>query len=153
MKYKCGAEEQFPQPVLLIHTTTPVQNLPQTLGQGYQTIMEYLGELQNQPAGAPFVAYYNMDMANLDIDIGFPVNGSLPAKGSIQSSKLPAGRIATCEYTGPYPEMAGAYDELNQFIKENGYEPTGVVYEFYLNEPGAVPPEELKTRIVFILKN
>ncbi len=153
MKYTCNVEEQFPQPVLLIHSTTAVQDLPQTLGHGYQAIMQYLEELQRQPAGAPFVAYYNMDMANLDIDVGFPVDGFLPAKEPIQSSSLPAGRVATCEYTGPYPGMAGAYEELNQYIKDHEYKPTGVVYEFYLNEPGKVPPEELKTRIVFILKD
>ena len=43
-------------------------------------IAQYLAEQSEQPAGAPFVAYYNMDMQNLDVEIGFPVTACLPVE-------------------------------------------------------------------------
>jgi effector-binding domain-containing protein len=49
--------------------------------------------------------------------------------------------------------MAPAYEELTQWISGHGYEATGTAYEFYLNEPGKVSPEQLQTRIVFPLKS
>ena len=152
MSYPCEAVEQPTQPVLSIRTRTPVQNLPQVLGKSYQNIIELLGELGESPAGAPFVAYYNMDMQDLDMEIGFPVSKKLQSKGEIHSSEIPGGKYATCLYTGPYPEMPPAYEALNAWIQEHGYEPTGVVYEHYLNSPQEVPPQELKTLIAFPLK-
>ena len=72
MSYKCELNEQATQPALSIRTRTPVQDIPQVLGKAYGAIAQYLGELGEQPVGPPFAAYYNMDMQNLDIEIGFP---------------------------------------------------------------------------------
>ncbi len=140
------------QAVLSIRTTVAAQEIPHILGKAYGDILQHITSLGENPAGMPFVAYYNLDMQALDIEIGFPTHRSLPGKGAIQPSSIPAGRIATCEYTGPYEEMASAYDEINAWINANGYEPTGVVYEYYLNGPDDTPPSGYKTRIVFLLK-
>ncbi len=45
-----------------------------------------------------------------------------------------------------------AYNALNEYIAQNKHESTGVVYEFYLNDPAETPEEELQTQIVFPLK-
>ena len=78
MTYACDARYQPAQPVLSIRTHSPVGNLPQVLGQCFGKVIEYIVSLNEQPAGAPFVCYYNMDMQNLDIEIGFPVAVTLP---------------------------------------------------------------------------
>ena len=119
------------------------------LGNAYEAIMRYLIELRMEPAGPPFVAYYNMDMSDLDIEIGFPVPVSLPGKGDIQASEVPEGKAATCLYTGPYSDIGQGYEALTAWINEHGYQPTGVAYEFYLNDPNITPPQELMTQIVF----
>ena len=152
MSYECEIKEQSDQPVLSIRTRTPVQDIPQVLGKAYGAIAQYLEELGEQPAGPPFAAYYNMDMQNLDIEIGFPVSVKLPGKGDIEASKIPSGKVATCLYTGPYSEIEPAYNAISQWIEGNGYKPTGVVYEMYLNDPAQTPPQELKTQILFPLK-
>jgi effector-binding domain-containing protein len=53
--------------------------------------------------------------------------------------------------TGRYGDITPAYDALTQFVKEQGYEPTGISYEFYLNDPAETPQEQLQTQIVFPL--
>jgi effector-binding domain-containing protein len=153
MTYECESRQQLAQPVLYIRTHTSVQDLPQTIGQAYGRILQYLAQINQQPTSEPYVAYYNMDMANLDVEMGFAVNGPLVGEGDIQAGCLNEGLVATCLYTGPYAEMAPAYEELTQWISAHGYEPTGAVYEFYMNEPGKVPLEQLQTRIVFPLKS
>jgi effector-binding domain-containing protein len=140
------------QPVLSIRTKSAVQGLPQVLGVSLGAIAQYLGSLGENPAGAPFVAYYNMDMQNLDIEIGFPVSHPLAGQGNIQSTQIFGGKVATCLHVGPYSDIRPAYDALTQFIKEKGAEVTGVAYEFYLNDPQTVPPSELQTQIYFPLK-
>lgn len=152
MPYHCEAIQQQTQPVLSIRTRATAQNLPQVLGGGYGAILQYLEEAKEQPTGAPYVAYYNMDMSDLDIEVGFPVRATMVGKEMVQSGTIPAGLVATCVHTGPYPELGQAYDALNQWIQENGHVATGLVYEFYLNDPVTTPAEQLVTKIVFILQ-
>ena len=152
MSYNCELVEAAPQPTLSIRTTTSVQELPQELGKAYGAIAQYLGELGEQPAGAPFAGYFNMDMSNLEVEIGFPVSRAFPGKDDIKPSEIPGGKSARCLYTGPYNEIEPAYNALTAWAEENGYQTTGVAYEFYLNDPQETPPQELMTQIVFPLK-
>ena len=89
MTYKCEVKEQSGQPTLSIRTRTPVQEIPDVLGKAYGAIAQYLETLQEQPAGPPFSVYYNMEMQDLDIEIGFPVSRKLAGKGDIQASETP----------------------------------------------------------------
>ncbi|MDO7787360.1 GyrI-like domain-containing protein [Desulforamulus aquiferis] len=152
MDYKFELNEQQAQPVLSMRTRTAVGNLPQELGKAYHTIINYLNELGEKPFEAPFAAYYNMDMEDLDVEMGFPVAKPLPGKGEIKSSEIPAGRQVSCMYKGPYNQMEPVYNAMMQWINENGYAPTGVAYEFYYNSPMEVPESELLTKVVFPIK-
>jgi effector-binding domain-containing protein len=152
MAYNCELIEQEPQPSLSIRTTTSIKNLPQELGKAYGAIGQYLGQLGEQPSGAPYAAYFNFDVNNFEVEIGFPVAKPLPEKDEIKATELPGGKLARCLYTGPYNKIEPAYNTLTEWVKESGYEATGVAYEFYLNDPGEIPPEELMTQIVFPLK-
>jgi effector-binding domain-containing protein len=151
MSYPIEVVDRPAQPVLSIRTRTPVGSLKMVLGNAYEAIMRYLIELRMEPAGPPFTAYFNMDMNDLDVEIGFPVPVSLPGKGDIQASEVPEGKAATCLYTGPYSDIGQGYEALTAWINEHGYQPTGVAYEFYLNDPNITPPPELMTQIVFPL--
>jgi len=93
-----------------------------------------------------------MDMQNLDIEIGILVSKEFSEKENIKSSEIPRGQYAACIYTGPYSEIAPAYNALTQWVNENGYESSGIAYELYIDDPGVIPPEELKTQVLFLLK-
>src|SRR5512147_2876236 len=101
MSYECQALDYPVQPTLAVRTSTPVQDLPQALGQAYMAVTQYLDQLGEPPIGPPFVVYYNMNMENLDIEAGYPVAKKLPGQNQIQSSEIPAGKVATCVFTGP----------------------------------------------------
>ena len=158
MGYKFELNEQPAQPVLSMRTRTAVGNLPQEIGKAYQAIIQYLNEIGEKPLNTAFAAYYNMDMEDLDVEMGFPVPRSLAGKGEIKSGEIPAGKQVSCLYKGPYSQMGPVYNAMTQWINENGYTPTGVAYEFYYNapigsgSPVEVPESELLTKIVFPLK-
>lgn len=152
MSYEPRIVVQEEQLVLSVRTRTSVGNLPGLMGKTYGAIAAYLGELGEQPSGMPFAGYFNMDMQNLDVEIGIPVRGRLPGRGDIRLSKIPGGQLATCIHAGPYSAIEPAYIALQQFVKDGGYEATGAAYEIYLNDPGETPEEELKTQIIFPLR-
>ncbi len=146
--YPCELQEQAARHALSIRFRSAVQDLPAHFERVYGSIMQYLGALGEEHTGAAFAAYYNMDMQSLDVEAGFPVARPLPGKGDIRATEIPAGMFAVCHYTGPYDQVGPAYEQLMQFIKEKGYTVSGAAYEWYLNGPCDVSPQDLKTDIV-----
>ena len=151
MENKIELIETAEQPVLSVKKVTSVTNLPQEIGSAYHTIMDFLAELGEQPVDVPFTAYYNMDMENLEVEMGFPVGKKIAGKGEVISNVIPAGKKVTCLYKGPYKDMVPTYEAINKFITDNGYKPTGVVYEYYFNSPMEVSESDLLTKIVFLV--
>ncbi len=151
MSYTCQFQNQPSQPVLSVRMHTSVEKLPELLGLWFGSIANHIDALGEEPAGAPFVAYYNMDAQDLDVEIGFPVNKELPGESEIQPGEIPGGPVMSCINIGPYEKMDNAYNAMAQRIEANGKQTTGTVYEFYYNAPDEVPPQELKTRIVMPL--
>lgn len=152
MNMNFDISEQNEQPVLSMRTRTNVANLPGELGKAYSAINAYVEEIGEKTGGPAFAAYYNMDMEDLDVEIGFPVEKPVAGKGNIRQSAIPAGRQASCMYKGPYADMGPVYEAMTAWMNEKGYVPTGVVYEFYYNSPADVPESELLTKIVFMIK-
>lgn len=152
MNYNIELKERKAQPVLSVRRTTSVGSLPEEIGKAYNSIIQYLNELGEQPVEAAFTAYYNMDMEHLDVEMGFPVSRRLEGKGEIKANEIPGGRYAECMYKGPYAEMGPVYEEMNKWIAEKSLEATGTAYEFYYNSPMDVPESELLTKVVFPLK-
>ncbi|QGG48331.1 GyrI-like domain-containing protein [Heliorestis convoluta] len=126
--------------------------MPALFGKAYEAIFQHLLEIGEKPAGIPFGAYYNMDMDNLDIEIGVPVSKQFSGKGDIQASEIPASHQVSYLYKGPYKDSASVYEAMQKWTMENAYSPTGVVYEFYYNSPLEVPESELLTKIVFLVE-
>jgi effector-binding domain-containing protein len=149
---ECKAVDLPAQTALTIRTRTPARLLPNVLGQGFKEMAEYLKELDEEPAGPPFVAYYNSNMDDLEIEMGYPIKKDIDPKGVMEVREIPEGKYATCQYIGSYNQLEPAYKVLRKWIEENDYEPTGVVYEHYLNNPMETPESELKTQIAFALK-
>lgn len=152
MDYQITLKQQKSQPVLSIRKITSISKLPEEIGGAYGMIAMYMQEMGEQPKAAPFTAYYNMDMENLDVEMGFPVSKPIPGRGEIKAVEIPEGRYVEGMYKGPYSGVAAAYDAMNAWLNEKGLTPTGIAYEYYLNTPGEVPESELLTKIVFPVK-
>ena len=153
MSFKCELVELTSRPALTIRTRITAQEIPQVFGDGFYEIGKYLEEVKAPLPDTAFAIYYNMDMQDLDIEFGVPLSQSLNGKDQIQASETPGGKSASCIHIGPYSEVEAAYNALFKWIKDNGYEPAGVAYEIYLNDPQETPPEKLETRIHLLLKD
>ena len=137
MSYEVKLLDLADQPALIMRTITPVEKLPEFFGKAYSAIMARLTALGEYPAGMPFGAYYNLDMTALDVEAGFPVFKPLPEEGELKCTVIPAGKYVSTLHRGAYDSVAPAYDALNEWARANGYEPAGIAYEYYLNDPGA----------------
>ena len=136
MTYKIKILELKDQPTLVMRDVVAVENLPEFFEKAFGGVMQYLGGLGESPSGMPFGAYFNMDMKAFKIAAGFPVEKPVEGNGEILAEVIPGGKYLSTIHEGPYDAMEPAYAALNDFAKEKGLEPTGVVYEYYLNDPG-----------------
>ena len=138
---------------LMIRKNTPVQNMPEVLGASYREIIQYVKDVGAKEPIESFVIYHNMDMSNLEIDVGFTVSERLPGRGYIKMSSIPAGKYAVALHEGPYDTLTNTYNELVDFVEKEGFEVDDWVYEVYLNDPTENPEEAPRTMIYFPLKN
>lgn len=139
------------QPVLTIRTKTSMRDLPDTILNGLATVGRCMADQNIVPSGPAFVAYYNLDMHDTTVEIGFPISQEVTGDEEVHCRTIPGGPAGVCLYVGPYQELAVAYQQLNAYLEAQGREPSGVSYEFYLNNPAVTPPEELETEIIFPL--
>lgn len=141
--------DQAPQPVLYVRMKTSVDRLTEAFDKNFALLERYLHEIGEQPASAPYAAYYNHDMQSLDTEMGFPVAKVLPGRGEIKSGMLPAFEQAVCGiHKGPYSSLDESYGQIYQYIADNQLKQTGAHYDFYINDPDHTPEEELITRII-----
>jgi effector-binding domain-containing protein len=152
MSYEIKLLELPDQPTLSIRATQAVGELPQFFGRVYGSIMQYLTEIGQAPTGMPFAAYHNLDMQHMDVEAGFPVAKVLPERDEIKASSIPGGKFLSTIHIGSYESCETAYNALTEWAKQHGMEPTGLTYEYYLNDPNQDPPVQPQTEIRFPLK-
>lgn len=107
MKYLCELEVIEKGHVACIRTRCNAKDIPAVLGDGYgKKIYHYLQSLGLSPNGMPYTAYFNMDMNDLDIELGMPVSGPFQGTDEIISGEMAAGSYATTVFfTGPYGDL------------------------------------------------
>ena len=59
------------------------------MGPVYGEIAAYMAKNKIPFAGPPFAMYYNMDMDDLDVEIGFPVAEKISGEGRVKPGTLP----------------------------------------------------------------
>jgi effector-binding domain-containing protein len=150
--FACELRELTTAPALTIRTHTSMSRIKELFDEGYHEIVELLETEGRCPSGQPFARYYNMDMEDLDVEFGFPVDSAAVGKGRIARSETPSGKAATCLYIGPYNEIEPAYDALMKWIEDNRLPSPVAAYEIYLNDPAKTPAEMLKTQVHLLLR-
>jgi len=139
--------EKNEQATVSIRTRTKVEKLPALIGESYDKLAAYLKEAGQLLADVPFVAYHNMDMQDLDVEMGFPLAKPISGKGDITPGSIPAGKYVYCMYLGPYSEMGPTYEEMGKWIADKGLQATGASYEYYYNDD-TFPESEALTMVM-----
>lgn len=109
--------------------------------------------LVGQP-GMALVALYYDDPDSTSADelraaaaILLPEGAPLPE--GLREVQLPAGRYACTEHVGPYTQLGDAWTRfMGEWLPASGNRVgEGACYEMYLNNPGEVPEQELRTTL------
>lgn len=131
-----------------------MEEMSMVMGQLYGKIMVQVELQKLQMKGAPFTYYYNTESNNEPFRFyaGIPVNLHVKKKGAVEPMNFATKEVLAVMHIGPYDELGLTYQYIMNYIAENNIEVTGEVIEYYLNDPMDVAPEELQTKITYILK-
>jgi effector-binding domain-containing protein len=135
-----------------IRAHCPMKDLPAVIPQVIDKVAPYFAELGKAQTEPPFVAYYNEDGDNLDVQIGWITAEQLKGKGEIVSGTIGGGRAVSVMYTGTYRDLWQAHDAAHKFIAAQGYQHAHQAYEIYIDDPASVPESELKTQVVVMIQ-
>jgi effector-binding domain-containing protein len=140
------------QHTLGIRTHCAMKDLPTLIPQLIGKVAAYFKELGKQQTEPPFVAYYNEDADNLDVQIGWIAAEQLAGKGEIVSGTIGGGKAISVMYRGAYNNLWEAHDAAHKFIAAKGHQHAHQAYEIYIDDPTKVPESELKTQVVVMIK-
>ena len=90
---------------------------------------------------------------NADIEVALPVAGKLDLDNtSITACTLPAVKVVSAIYKGPYQGVEVAFTKLFEYMAENNLEMAGPSRELFLNDPHEVPEEDLLSEVQIPVK-
>lgn len=167
-----SAESQSAEPQIAERDALSYAGLPMTvtmdsfaaaIDAGFPELFGTLGQLGLQPAGPPLIRYHVIDMdAEMEVELGVPVDGVVAAAGRVQPGLLPGGRYVTLLHTGHYDGLMAANAALQDWAAAHGItlesSPDGHRFqgrvEHYLTDPSAEPdPSTWRTEIAYLISD
>jgi len=155
MPYDVQIIEVAPQQVAAIRFHTTLSRIGDDIAAGFGSLVRDLGAQGAAPSGAPFIVYHDVidEETDGDVEICIPIAADFSGGADTYGRTLEGATMATAVHHGPYQEIAPAYHTLTSWVSEHGHELSGPPREVYVNDPQAVPPEELLTRVEFPINN
>ena len=90
---------------------------------------------------------------NVEVSIWKTVKGTYPDTEHVKFRTLPAVKAASCVVRGGYEQMPDVYAAVISWVKENGYEPTGSMFNIYHVSPHETQnPEEFISEVCYPIK-
>lgn len=147
MEYEITEKQLAPQLALTHHTPVTMQTMGEGIGAAFGVLVEHAAKTGAHWAGPPFILYPEDCEGEFEITVCMPVVPGAEGGDQVAVEEVPGGTMASTVHVGPYNEVGQAYVALQKWMTDNGRRPAGKVREIYLNDPDAVPPEELLTEI------
>ena len=129
------------------------------LAKLWPEVSAWLDERGIAPTGRPLIRYHVIDMPEVEVSVGLPIESGAVGDGRIEAGELPAGRYAVLVHVGPYEELVQANADLQRWAAERGIAFDGGDgapgwagrVEFYLTDPLADPdPLAWRTEVAYL---
>lgn len=119
-------------------------------------IAERVHELGGSIVGPPYARYFRWGWDHVDLEIGAPIAALIPSlpeavtaeRGAVAGGELPGGRAAVLMHTGPYDQLGESWQRLEELMAAGRLVSAACGWEHYIDEPGTVAPEELRTELI-----
>ena len=127
---------------LTVRETVKFQNMAEFYAKNYGSIGRAIGTQGLEMDGMPCGIYYKWDeeKGTTDMAAAIPVKGGKgAATGSVTPYEIPEGNCMVIDYKGDYSGLGEAHYAMDDYFKEKGLEPSRLVMEEYVTDPGDEP--------------
>jgi DNA-binding transcriptional MerR regulator len=104
-------------------------------------------------AGVPVVGLYPVELeGEIDFFVGVEDRHAPGLGAGAERVRLGPARVAATVHVGPHEELQLAYFPLLAYAEERGLTALDAVRETYIDDPGAVPPDALRTEVALPIR-
>jgi effector-binding domain-containing protein len=137
----------------VIHDVVPMAEIADFFDRSFSELATVLDEQGIAATGAAFARYAGPPGETADLEVGFPIDGSVSPKGGVHSGSLPAGRVARLVHVGGYDKLGESWAYLGTWIVEQGLTPGTDLWEVYVTEPNPdMDPADLRTELFWTVR-
>jgi hypothetical protein len=140
MQHEVELSQLQAQDALVVRGHVQPDGIAAFVSKAFGEVMETAVGQHLQVSGPPFCRYDTGAGDGWDVEAGFPVRGKPSAAGRTEPARLPGGWVAHTLHTGEYADLGMAYQAVEAWLVENGYEADGPPWESYLDPPEVSPP-------------
>lgn len=135
--------EASPQPSIAVRLRVPMEDLD--LAALFATHLPRVHDLAGEGAGPAYGRYHEFGPTHVDVEMGIILCDSpAPAvphddgEDRLRLSELPGGPTAVAVHRGSYDGLGDAYNDLHEWIHQQGRDDGPGPWESYVDDPGAV---------------
>ena len=151
LNYEVKFLNTLPQKIISIREECKSEEISQKTGKNIEKVFNYIAQKRLYPRGPPVAIFYNVNKQKIDFEVGIPIEKPINVEGEFKLSSTPGGKAVFTLYKGHYEKIKPAYDAIENWIKEKGYEGTNIWWEIYCSNPQP-NPNDWKTEIYCQLK-
>jgi effector-binding domain-containing protein len=144
-------EEIGESPYLYVEGESPMepQAISDEMGRCFARVREFMETHGIAAAGHPLAVYHEHDPEQLTFRAGIAVSSEalLSAGDEVRADCTPAGRVLSFTHVGPYATLRDDYADMMAFAQREGFEIAAPTWEVYIDDPGEVPEDRLRTRV------
>jgi len=142
--------ELAPRKILYVtgSTTLEPEASKTALTNAYGAIGVYMATNKLSMSAAPLTLTNSYDGKTWGFDAGIPTEYTeAPEDSTVKAGATPAGKAVQLTHTGAYDQIGGTIEKAYAWIAVQGMKPRERMIEDYVDDPGAVPVEKLRTVI------
>ncbi|MFW6195959.1 MAG: GyrI-like domain-containing protein [Thermoplasmatota archaeon] len=120
----------------------------------FKMLKSWAKEHKARPYSKPIGIFYDYtkrdEKDDLKADIGIPIKKKKPTSGSMHIKYLPKMKVAQAKYKGTQEDIDEVYKEIYDYIKKEGYKPSGSPMEIYKGKTKEVDGKKVMKGVIQI---
>jgi effector-binding domain-containing protein len=140
-------------PLLVVTETAAPTAMAQAYMDGFGKIGKVVAKNKLQQAGAPLGIDGAVTASSYTFDAGIPVAGAALGRGDLATAEgvrlvqSYSGKALKTTHVGPYEGLGKTYRQFLAYIAAHDYSLKGATFSWFVDDPGSVPAEKLRTEV------